>query len=89
MTTTAKKFGPKADVGLSPTQQKLWDTLDGGDLHENAKLRLVIDPGGGCDLANLRCHMSLLRTKVRTMGNEETVIAENGGYRRVKYVKHL
>ena len=67
---------------LTPIQQKLLAALDGGELCDNAVLLKLIDDQ--CTVANLRCHMSLLRTKMRQRG-ECTIIAESGGYRKVAY----
>ena len=71
---------------LTPIQLKLWDMLSDGKPHSVKELiRAVSDD---CDLAMLRYHMSLLRTKIRA-GGKETVVAEDGSYRRVQYVGEI
>ena len=70
---------------LTPLQQKLWEALADGENHPNKALCALVDEQ--CDLTHLRYLMSCIRTKVRALGSE-TVISEEGGYRRVAYVKN-
>lgn len=69
-------------INLTPTQQKLWNALEDGKPHPRKELAKLIDEQ--CDLNNLAAQMSYLRTKMRQKG-AETVICENGCYRRVEY----
>lgn len=70
-------------INLTPTQQKLWDALADGQPHPKKDLARLIDEQ--CDMGNLAQQMSVLRTKIRRQG-AETVICEDGCYRRAKYV---
>lgn len=83
MTSNGKHVGTKFDDGsLTPIQVKLMAALDGGKSCPNEVLRKMIDQD--CTMANLYCHMSLLRTKMRQRG-ECTILCEEGGYRKVSY----
>jgi hypothetical protein len=71
---------------LTPLQVKLWNVLSDGKLHLVDELLKVIDEQA--EIGMLRTTMSSMRTKIRSAG-DETIIFEDGGYRKAIYVKEI
>ncbi len=68
--------------GLSPLRRKLLETLGDGKPHAIKELLAMVDDK--CTIDNLRCHMSNIRTYLRTLG-DQTVVCEGGCYRKAVY----
>ena len=72
---------------LNTAEQKLWDAMADGEVHEVEDLCLMLD--SQMSVGTLRCLMSSVRVKIRRMGLPETVIFEDGGYRKVRYINAI
>ena len=69
---------------LTKTQERLWEVLKDGKPVPIKQLMALVDDQHNLPL--LRMHLCNLRTKVRRMPGNLTIVTESGTYRVVQYV---